>query len=140
MSTMYMSRLLPLRLPLPGTRRRQAPQHYALLPPSLLTPAFHPVTRISDYWTHLDSITCVITSPVSVCSQALFPASGLMFTCLRIPGSDAVLVDVCSTLNVQLPIPTSLLQRQSLQYKYGGMNRHLHSGYLEEKGVDAFQC
>lgn len=104
-------------LPLPGARRRQASQHYTLLPPSLRTSAFphHTLQQLLDnYWTHLDSVTCVITSPISVCSQALFSASGLMFVCLCIPGSDAVLFDVCSILNVRLPVPASLLQRRSL--------------------------
>jgi hypothetical protein len=40
-----------------------------------------PVTSISDYWTHLDSITSVITSPISV----LFPASALFVVCRCLP-------------------------------------------------------
>jgi hypothetical protein len=73
-----LSRLLPLFSP--GTRGHQAPQHYALLPPLLRTSAF-PVTRISNYWTPLDSITSVITSHIFVCSPALFPASALIVIC-----------------------------------------------------------
>jgi hypothetical protein len=38
----------------------------------------------------LDSITCVITFPISVCSQALFPALGLIVSCLCYPCSDGV--------------------------------------------------
>jgi hypothetical protein len=37
-----------------------------------------PVTLISDYWTHLDTITSVITFPISVWFPALFPASALI--------------------------------------------------------------
>jgi hypothetical protein len=38
-----------------------------------------PVLHVTDHWSHLESITCVITFPIVVCSQTLFPASGLMF-------------------------------------------------------------
>jgi hypothetical protein len=40
-----------------------------------------PVTFIRDYWTHQDSTTCLITSPIFVISPALFNAAALMFVC-----------------------------------------------------------
>jgi hypothetical protein len=77
--------------------------HYTHQLPSSRASAIH--------YTHLDSITCVITSPISVWSPALFPASTLMFVC-----HDAVHVmfHVCAKLNVQLSVPASFLQLRFL--------------------------
>ena len=47
--------------------------HYALKTPDISThTCLPPVTHISNHWTHVDSITCVITFPISVCSQTLW--------------------------------------------------------------------
>jgi hypothetical protein len=95
--------LLPL-FP-PGAPGRQVPQHYTLLQTSLHTPAF---PRHSDYWAHLDSITSVITSLISVCSPALFPASALFVE------HCACLVSCLFLIKCWLPVPASHLRHQSL--------------------------
>lgn len=70
-----------LLLSLPDARGRQAALHYVLLPPSLRTPAPR-VTRISDSLQSPGLNLRVITSPLSVCSPALSPASALIVVCL----------------------------------------------------------
>ena len=77
-----------------------------------------PVTRISDYWTHLDSITSVITFPISVWFPALFPASALIAVCRCVPVCwRCSCFVICLFLNkCWLPVPAAHLRRRLLQY------------------------
>ena len=82
--------------------------------PALRTPAIiimhaclPPVTCISNYWTHLDSITSVITFSIFIWFPAMFPASALIDLSLCWPWPCLV----------WLPVPASHLLRRSLVYR-----------------------
>ena len=98
----FVSVTLPLALP--GARRHQAPQHYALLPPSVSTPAFLRHAHqciIGLTWTQS------LVNYLPYISQ--FPTAALMLVCRCYPCVDAVpvLLPVCSALNSLYLLPIS---------------------------------
>ena len=94
----------PWRLRAPGCPASLTPNIYYAHLPSL-------VTRISRYWTHLDSLIICLLPPLylsvpQLCSPLLHWLFFVRVTCLMI------LLLSRSTLNVLLPVPASSLQRQ----------------------------
>jgi hypothetical protein len=85
----------------PLARRRQAPQHYSLMPPSLRTPLFprHAHQQLLDSPGLL--VTWVITSPIYICSSL----QRHMSLCYLCADTVPVLFHVCYLFNIDIPYP-----------------------------------